>query len=495
MKKKNQPSNKKGRKELEREEQMEALSAIRSVENFDKNDFYNDIKGNKNNKGSNKKGGKSNGKSNNNYYDDIENSKANKNEKKRSTKEKMKGNKNIKNLSKKQRLRQNREHLQVIAEQNYSSFGDDLAKLGLMIRTARGDGNCLFRSVCDQLEGHQNNYDFYRQEACKYMIDNKDFYQNYIEDDQTFDDYIAEMIQDGEWGGNLELQAMSMKFQVNFYIHIFQHPMLILHNFDNPKKELHLSYHEGQHYNSLRLLDDTGDTIPKKISLDGMKCESTTEYIDYDLLNATETDTNEQNNGGEDEDQEIIGENNDNEDDELERALAESKLNYENETKIKETQKTDSNNIKENEEEIIDTYNKDKNENIENNENCENIEYDNDYRDYVDNCYDINYYPEEINKYDDILVDTTSTLDQNQSEITDKLDKITLEDSNTTKINQVTPQDKQQPADKNATTQVNSEKIKILVLQIIFIVTYFIYFLWWNVTILFFNFQIGRAHV
>ena len=29
----------------------------------------------------------------------------------------------------------------------------------------RGDGNCLFRSVCDQIEGHPNNHDFYRSEA------------------------------------------------------------------------------------------------------------------------------------------------------------------------------------------------------------------------------------------------------------------------------------------------------------------------------------------
>ena len=39
------------------------------------------------------------------------------------------------------------------------------------------------------------------------MIDEKDFFQNYIEDDQTFDDYIREMQSNGEWGGNLEIQV------------------------------------------------------------------------------------------------------------------------------------------------------------------------------------------------------------------------------------------------------------------------------------------------
>jgi len=30
---------------------------------------------------------------------------------------------------------------------------------------------------------------------------------HFIEDDQTFDDYIKEMKSNGEWGGNLELQV------------------------------------------------------------------------------------------------------------------------------------------------------------------------------------------------------------------------------------------------------------------------------------------------
>ena len=37
------------------------------------------------------------------------------------------------------------------------------------------------------------------------MIDNKDHFENYIEDDIKFDDYIENMKKDGKWGGNLEI--------------------------------------------------------------------------------------------------------------------------------------------------------------------------------------------------------------------------------------------------------------------------------------------------
>jgi len=39
------------------------------------------------------------------------------------------------------------------------------------------------------------------------MVENRDFYSNYIEDDQPFDSYINDMRTNGEWGGNLELQV------------------------------------------------------------------------------------------------------------------------------------------------------------------------------------------------------------------------------------------------------------------------------------------------
>ena len=36
-----------------------------------------------------------------------------------------------------------------------------------------------------------------------------------------------------------------MKFNVNFYIHIYDNPIFVIENFKDPMKCVHLSYHEG----------------------------------------------------------------------------------------------------------------------------------------------------------------------------------------------------------------------------------------------------------
>jgi len=104
------------------------------------------------------------------------------------------------------------------------------------------------------------------------MIENQDHFKFFIEDDVTFDDYIKDMTKDGTWGGNLEIYALSMKFSVNFYIYIYNHPMYIVKNFDKPARNAHLTYHDGQHYNSVRLREDFSEDIPEFISLDLINC-------------------------------------------------------------------------------------------------------------------------------------------------------------------------------------------------------------------------------
>jgi OTU domain-containing protein 3 len=40
----------------------------------------------------------------------------------------------------------------------------------------------------------------YRQDAVKHIEDNKDMYSPFIEDDETIDDYLADIEKDGHWG-------------------------------------------------------------------------------------------------------------------------------------------------------------------------------------------------------------------------------------------------------------------------------------------------------
>lgn len=84
------------------------------------------------------------------------------------------------------------------------------------------------------------------------MKANEDHFKFFIEDDQTFEDYLEEMLKDSTWGGNLEIyvnprliKALSMRFNINFFIHIYDHPMYIVKNHESPLKDIHLSYHDG----------------------------------------------------------------------------------------------------------------------------------------------------------------------------------------------------------------------------------------------------------
>ena len=63
------------------------------------------------------------------------------------------------------------------------------------------DGNCLFRSIADQLEGNEKLHRKYRQEAVDFIEINKNDFAPFIEDDETIDHYLADLCRDSVWGG------------------------------------------------------------------------------------------------------------------------------------------------------------------------------------------------------------------------------------------------------------------------------------------------------
>lgn len=82
------------------------------------------------------------------------------------------------------------------------------------------DGNCLFRSISDQLYyDYGNDHAQVRSDVCDYLEAHEEEFKLFLvledEDDdgdnnddpdaQNFQSYVENMRQDGEWGGNLEL--------------------------------------------------------------------------------------------------------------------------------------------------------------------------------------------------------------------------------------------------------------------------------------------------
>ncbi len=91
----------------------------------------------------------------------------------------------------------------------------------LRIKVMGADGNCVFRSLCDQLLGSPNEHRVIRSRVVEFIGQHKEYFSPFIDTDQypTFDHYLAEMRSDGCWGTHLELQACALMVGVDICIH------------------------------------------------------------------------------------------------------------------------------------------------------------------------------------------------------------------------------------------------------------------------------------
>jgi hypothetical protein len=66
------------------------------------------------------------------------------------------------------------------------------------------------------------------------------------------------MRKDGTWGGQMEMNALANSKKFNIIVHQVGNPNMVL-KFHEPMGSvptIHLSYHLGKHYNSVRRIDD-----------------------------------------------------------------------------------------------------------------------------------------------------------------------------------------------------------------------------------------------
>ncbi|XP_061376242.1 OVARIAN TUMOR DOMAIN-containing deubiquitinating enzyme 6-like [Gastrolobium bilobum] len=131
-------------------------------------------------------------------------------------------------------------------------FENDIRRAkGYEVKGMMEDGNCLFRAIADQVYGDSELYDLVRQMCIDYMERERDHFSQYIT--EGFTSYCKRKRRDKVYGNNVEIQAMSEMY--NRPIHIYSYttePINTFHgsyNTDNPP--VRLSYHQGNHYNSL----------------------------------------------------------------------------------------------------------------------------------------------------------------------------------------------------------------------------------------------------
>lgn len=122
---------------------------------------------------------------------------------------------------------------------------------GLEVKRMLEDGNCLFRAVADQVYGDSELHDLARQMCIDYMERERDHFSQFIT--EGFTSYCKRKRRDKVYGNNMEIQALSEMY--NRPIHIYSYstePINIFHgNYDSDLPPIRLSYHYGNHYNSL----------------------------------------------------------------------------------------------------------------------------------------------------------------------------------------------------------------------------------------------------
>nr|CAH8849106.1 unnamed protein product [Trichobilharzia regenti] len=149
-------------------------------------------------------------------------------------------------------------------------FREQLNKLGLDFREVPSDGNCLFSSLSDQLYGTIANHKQVREQAVLYIETHKEEFEPFFD----VKDRLNNLRSLGTYGGHECIIAISRYFSVYIIIHqLKQKPWLAgIPAIDIPNAgvptypQLHLAYHNGEHYSSVRVFGDTS-TNPTRIKI------------------------------------------------------------------------------------------------------------------------------------------------------------------------------------------------------------------------------------
>ncbi|XP_065594206.1 OTU domain-containing protein 3 [Cyrtonyx montezumae] len=163
-------------------------------------------------------------------------------------------------LRKVQRPRQPRSGAASKPSEGCGGLAKQLRALGLKLREVPGDGNCLFRALGDQLEGHSRDHLRHRQETVEYMIKHREDFEPFVEDDVPFEKHVTSLAQPGTFAGNDAIVAFARNNQINVVIHQLNAPLWQIQGTDKSNaRELHIAYQHGEHYDSVRRINDDSE--------------------------------------------------------------------------------------------------------------------------------------------------------------------------------------------------------------------------------------------
>lgn len=135
----------------------------------------------------------------------------------------------------------------------------------LEVKEILSDGNCLYRAIADQLPPQEGiTFADLRRIAANYMRSNRDDFAPFLgleSNDPEFDEYCnnVESVVKAEWGGQLEIRAISQSLSKRILIYDAVAPVLTMDGSDGSDSNppIRLTFHRhffslGEHYNSVK---------------------------------------------------------------------------------------------------------------------------------------------------------------------------------------------------------------------------------------------------
>jgi len=121
------------------------------------------------------------------------------------------------------------------------------------VRQQEGDGNCLFRAFSDQVYGTPEHHALLRNRCATYISSERDYFEQFVA--EPFEDFVQRIQRPGEWGDDVEIEALSEIYdcRVEIYSSYGHALMRTFHEaceakYQNP---IRLQYEGHSHYNSL----------------------------------------------------------------------------------------------------------------------------------------------------------------------------------------------------------------------------------------------------
>lgn len=122
-----------------------------------------------------------------------------------------------------------------------------------LVREQARDGNCLFRSFSDQLYGTPEHHALVRDRCSKYIASERFYFEQFVA--EPFDTFLARIQREGEWGDDVEIEALSEIYdcRVEIYASLSHSLMRTFHEACDAKwpHPIRLQYEGSAHYNSL----------------------------------------------------------------------------------------------------------------------------------------------------------------------------------------------------------------------------------------------------